>query len=78
MPYLSVTLAVSGRDAEEEPAARPKVPASSVQPPSAQCWKARSGSRIPTFTVSPGSASTAAKPASHLAGRSTAESGRDA
>jgi len=35
--YLSVTSAVSGRDAEEEPAARTKVPASSVQPPSAQC-----------------------------------------
>ena len=73
-----MTLAVSGRDAEEEPAESVNVPASRVQPPSDQCARTRSGIRIPTFTVSPGSASTAAKPASHLAGRSTAESGRDA
>ena len=69
---------VSGRDADEGPAARTNEPGSVDQPWSVQCWKARSGTRMPTVTVSPGSASTGAKPASHLAGRSTAESGREA
>jgi hypothetical protein len=48
-----VTLAVSGRDADEEPAESVNVPASRVQPLSDQCAKTRSEIRIPTFTVSP-------------------------
>jgi beta-glucosidase len=72
------TRVVRGREAEEGPAARTKVPGSVDQPWPVQCWKARSGTRTPAVTVSPGSASTTAKPASHLAGRSIAESGREA
>jgi beta-glucosidase len=74
----SSTRVVRGRVADEGPAARTNEPGSVDQPWPAQCWKARSGMRMPTVTVSPGSASTVAKPASHLAGRSTAESGREA